>query len=80
MHEKREREGVPTSNDREQPGVIDEVMPKSLFRVRLQDGRMLRAGLDDKSRHGIVRLLKGDAVIVRIFEHDPTRGSIQKKL
>ena len=41
---------------------------------------MLRAGLDDKSRHGIVRLLKGDSVIVRIFENDPTRGTIQKKL
>ena len=41
---------------------------------------MVRAGLDDKSRHGIVRLLKGDAVIVRTFEHDPTRGSIQKKI
>jgi translation initiation factor IF-1 len=51
-----------------------------MFRVRLNDGRMIRAGLDEKSRHGIVRLLQGDAVTVRIFEHDPTRGSIQKKL
>ena len=79
MFERTEKE-ILTSNDREQPGVIDEVLPKSLFRVRLNDGRTLRAGLDDKSRHGIVRLLKGDNVIVRIFEHDPTRGSIQKKL
>jgi translation initiation factor IF-1 len=51
-----------------------------MFRVRLHDGRTLKAGLDEKSRHGIVRLIEGDKVLVSIFEQDPTRGSIRKKL
>jgi len=51
-----------------------------MFKVRLNDGRILKAALDDKSRHGIVRLIQGDRVLVRAFEHDPNRGKIQKKL
>lgn len=51
-----------------------------MFRIRLNDGRIVKAGLDGRSRHGIVRLIQGDTVLVRIFEHDSTRGSIQKKL
>ncbi len=72
-------EGGDTKNDEDQPGVIDEVLPKSMYRVRLDDGRTLRAGVDAKARHGIVRLLEGDRVLVRILKNDPTRGQITKK-
>jgi translation initiation factor IF-1 len=72
-------EGGDTKNDEDQPGVIDEVLPKSMYRVRLDDGRTLRAGVDAKARHGIVRLLQGDRVLVRLLKNDPTRGQITKK-
>jgi translation initiation factor IF-1 len=51
-----------------------------MYRVRLKDGRLVRAGVDAKSRHGIVRLLEGDPVLVSVFENDPTRARITKKL
>ena len=51
-----------------------------MYRVRLNDGRTVRAGIDTKSRHGIVRLLEGDPVLVTVFENDPTRARITKKL
>lgn len=51
-----------------------------MYRVRLNDGRTLRAGIDATSRHGIVRLLEGDQVLVRLYRNDPTRGQITKKL
>lgn len=51
-----------------------------MFRVRLEDGRMVRAGVDAKSRHGIVRLVAGDSVLVTLFPKDPTRARITKKL
>lgn len=77
---RRESEGGDTRNDPEQPGVIDEVLPKSMYRVRLNDGRTVRAGIDAKSRHGIVRLLEGDPVLVSVFHNDPTRARITRKL
>lgn len=40
----------------------------------------MKAGLGKTSRHAVVRLLPGDPVLVRSFEHDPTRGEITKKL
>jgi translation initiation factor IF-1 len=51
-----------------------------MFRVRLKDGRLVRAGIDAQSRHGIVRLLEGDPVLVKVFPTDPSRGRITKKL
>jgi len=75
-----ERRRKRTSSETDQPGTIDEVLPKSMYRVRLEDGRAVRAGVDAKSRHGIVRLIEGDRVLVRILKNDPTRGQITRKL
>jgi len=72
-------QGGETNNDTDQPGTIDEVLPKSMYRVRLEDGRMVRAGVDAAARHGIVRLIEGDAVLVHLYPSDPTRGQITKK-
>ena len=50
-----------------------------MYRVRLEDGRTVRAGVEAAARHGIVRLIEGDKVLVRVFPSDPTRGQITKK-
>jgi translation initiation factor IF-1 len=50
-----------------------------MYRVRLSDGKLVRAGIDATSRHGIVRLLQGDQVLVRLYPNDPTRAQITKK-
>ena len=51
-----------------------------MFWVRLDDGRLVRAGLSAESKHGIVRLIAGDRVSVRLSPVDPSRGQITKKL
>ncbi|MBM4361289.1 MAG: translation initiation factor IF-1 [Deltaproteobacteria bacterium] len=61
-------------------GTILEVLPGALFAVRLGDGRRVLAGIAAPARHGIVRLLPGEAVSVRLSENDPLRGSIRRKL
>jgi translation initiation factor IF-1 len=71
---------VRTNHETEQHGVIDEVLPKSMYAVRLRDGRTVRASVDAKARHGIVRLLTGDGVVVTLTQHDPHRARITKKL
>jgi translation initiation factor IF-1 len=51
-----------------------------MYRVRLADGRVVRAGLATAARHSIVRLIGGNKVEVRLSSHDRNRGQIVKKL
>ncbi len=50
-----------------------------MYRVRLEDGRTVRAAVTAQARHGIVRLIEGDKVLVRVYPSDPTRAQITKK-
>jgi translation initiation factor IF-1 len=50
-----------------------------MYIVALVDGRSVRAGLDAAARHGMVRLIKGDRVQVRLSSADPGRGQITAK-
>jgi translation initiation factor IF-1 len=50
-----------------------------MYLVVLADGRSVRAGLDTKARHSLVRLIKGDRVQLRLSPTDPTRGQITAK-
>jgi translation initiation factor IF-1 len=61
-------------------GVVEEVLPKAMCRVRLHDGRLVRAGLSAASRRGIVRLIAGCQVEVKLSPYDPSRGQITRKL
>ena len=61
-------------------GAIVEVLPNVMFRVRLDDGRSVRAGAASELRHAVVRLIAGDRVGVRLSSYDPSRGQITKKL
>lgn len=57
-------------------GTIIEIRPKALYRVRLLDGRVVTANLEGKMRHGVVRLLVQDQVLIRLSQNDPHRGQI----
>jgi translation initiation factor IF-1 len=61
---------------RAERGTIEEVLPNQMYRVRLDDGRTLRAGLAPSIRHSVVRLISGSIVLVRVSQHDPNRGQI----
>jgi len=56
------------------------VLPNSLFRVTLEDGRSVRAGIAPSLRHALVRLIGGSKVTVKLSKLDPGRGQIIKKL
>lgn len=56
------------------------MLPNALFRVRLGDGRTIRAGLAPTLRHQIVRLIGGAKVVVKLSEFDPGRGQIIEKV
>jgi translation initiation factor IF-1 len=61
-------------------GTIEAVLPRALYRVRLDDGARITASVSTKARQVTVKLLPGDAVKVELSPFDPTRGRIQERL
>jgi len=61
-------------------GTIETVLPRALYRVRLDDGAEITASASAKTRQVTVKLLPGDGVMVKIFPFDPTRGRIRERL
>jgi translation initiation factor IF-1 len=74
------REEGRTKAEPTETGVIEEVLPSAMYRVRLSEGRTLRAGVDIKARGVLVKLIAGDRVEVRILARDPSRCQIVRKL
>lgn len=60
--------------------MIEEVLPNALYRVRLDDGRSVRAGLSPSLRHQVVRLIGGAKVVVKLSKFDPGRGQITETI
>jgi translation initiation factor IF-1 len=61
-------------------GTIETVLPRALYRVRLDDGVEITASASTKARQVTVKLLPGDDVMVEISPFDPTRGRIKERL
>ena len=61
-------------------GTIEEVLPRALYRVRLDDGAKVTASASAKAKQVTVKLLPGDEVLVEISPYDPTRGRIKERL
>ena len=61
-------------------GIVEEEVPRGLYKVRSEDGRTFLAGLPTASRHAIVKLLPGDRVILEVSPTDDTRARIKRKL
>ena len=61
-------------------GIIETVLPRALYRVRLDDGTEITASVSNKARQVTVKLLPGDGVTVEISPYDPTRGRIRERL
>jgi translation initiation factor IF-1 len=60
------------------PGIVIEILPKALFKVRLDDGRVITTNLESRLRQVTVRVLVGQKVEVRLSAHDPHRGQISQ--
>lgn len=65
---------------KQEEGVIEETLPKGLFRVVLDDGKAVRAAISSKARKTTVKLIPGDRVVVEVSPYDPTRAKITARL
>ena len=57
-------------------GIVVEQLPKSLYRVRLDDGPFVTAHIADRIDRNFVRLLVGDRVRIELSPVDRGRGRI----
>jgi translation initiation factor IF-1 len=57
-------------------GVIDEVLPNTVFRVTLENGCKVTAYASGKMRKHRIRILTGDRVNVEMSPYDLTKGRI----
>lgn len=61
----------------EMEGIVVEVLPNTVFRVKLTaNGQIITAHVSGKIRMHMIRILPGDKVTVEISPYDLTRGRI----
>ena len=57
-------------------GVVNETLPNTMFRVRLENGHEVIAHISGKMRKHYIRILTGDSVKVEMTPYDLTKGRI----
>ena len=57
-------------------GVVKGLLPNTMFRVELSNGREILAHISGKMRLHFIRILPGDTVIVEMSPYDLTKGRI----
>lgn len=58
------------------PGVVNELLPNAMFRVKLENGHEVLAHTAGKMRKHRIRVLAGDKVLVEMTPYDLTKGRI----
>ena len=61
-------------------GNVLEALPNTMFRVELDDGKVLLATLKGVLRRRYQRIFPGDKVKIEMTEYDDERGRIIQKL
>ena len=57
-------------------GLIDEVMPNTMFRVMLENSDIVTAYASEKVSKFRIRILAGDRVTIEMSSYDITKGRI----
>ncbi len=59
---------------------VAELLPNTMFRVKLDNGHQVLAHISGKMRKHFIRILPGDKVRVELSPYDLTRGRIVYRL
>ncbi|MAR55793.1 MAG: translation initiation factor IF-1 [Rickettsiales bacterium] len=57
-------------------GVVDELLPNAMFRVKLDNGHEVIAHTSGKMRKNRIRVLAGDKVTVEMTPYDLSKGRV----
>jgi translation initiation factor IF-1 len=55
---------------------VIEVLPRTMFRIKLDNGMEIIAHISGKIRKNYIRIIPGDKVLVEISPYDLTKGRI----
>ena len=61
-------------------GEVKEALPNTMFRVELEDKRLVLAVLKGRLRRRYIRIFPGDKVKVEMTPYDEDRGRIVQKI
>ena len=57
-------------------GVVEEVLPNAMFRVRINENYLLTGIISGKMRQHRIQILLGDKVKVEVSPYDLTKGRV----
>ena len=58
----------------EMQGTVIEVLPNTVFRVKLENDHIITAHISGKMRKNYIRILNGDNVTVELSPYDLSKG------
>jgi translation initiation factor IF-1 len=61
-------------------GEVVELLPSTMFKVKLENGHIILAHISGKMRINFIKLMPGDKVEVEMSPYDLTKGRITKRL
>ena len=76
MPEQREKRNKEAADTMRAEGVVEEALPNTTFRVKLDTGHDILAYISGKMRIHYIRILPGDRVVLEISPYDTSRGRI----
>ena len=60
----------------EMQGTVIEVLPNTVFRVKLENDHVITAHISGRMRKNYIRILNGDSVSVEMSPYDLSKGRI----
>lgn len=57
-------------------GIVTEILPNAMFRVKLDNGHVIIAHTSGKMRKNRIRVLLGDKVTIEMTPYDLTKGRV----
>jgi len=67
---------MPKEETIEVQGTVVETLPNAMFKVELENGRVILAYVSGKMRMHFIKILPGDKVTVELSPYDLTKGRI----
>lgn len=67
---------MPHQGTTEVLGQVLEALPNTMFRVKLEDGKVILCHLAGRMRINYIKIMPGDRVKIEMTPYDSTRGRI----
>lgn len=70
---------MPEKNVIQVEGIVEELLPNTVFKVKLKSGQFVVAHISGRMRMNFIKLLPGDSVLMEISPYDLTKGRIIRR-